>query len=223
MNDYFFYAAISLLTIVAILIVVYPFGQQFKLFQWVIAFMVVAGSATGYWQWGAWRDVQAYWAAQKKQTQVTDFLKQMNNPDELIEKFKSRLVAQPNSAKGWYLLGRLYVAQEKWSLALAAFTRAHVLKPDNERWTINYAHSLWKVNGEAFNPQIRAIFQSVLQHNPAQPDALSMLAIDAFHDKDYLKAIAYWRRLLILVPTDSAESSAIRKAIAKAHELSILK
>ena len=50
MNDYFFYAAISLLTIVAILIVVYPFGQQFKLFQWVIAFMVVAGSATGYWQ-----------------------------------------------------------------------------------------------------------------------------------------------------------------------------
>ena len=62
------------------------------------------------------------------------------------------------------------------------------------------------------------MFFSVLKSNPKQPDALAMLAMDAFLSKAYSQAIAYWERLLVLVPKDSEDALAIRKAIAKAQQ-----
>ena len=116
------------------------------------------------------------------------------------------------------MLGRLYASQGTWEKAKAAFAMASELEPDSEKYRINYAQSLWQLNHQAFNDAIRAVFFSVLKSNPEQPDALAMLAMDAFLSKAYSQAIAYWERLLVLVPKDSEDALAIRKAIAKAQQ-----
>ena len=111
----------------------------------------------------------------------------------------------------------MFSSQDQWPEALEAFNRAHLLEPDNEQITVNYAQSLWQTNHQVFNATIRGVFQSLLKKNPNQPDSLSMLAIDAFQKHAYQRAIDYWTHLLTLVPPDSVEAKAIRRAINKAH------
>ena len=148
-------------------------------------------------------------------------LKQIKSPDELIRKLRAKLDDTPKSAKGWYLLGRLYNTQNNHALAVEAFTKAHQFEPNNEQYTVNYAHALWQQNNQQFSLKIIEIFQNLLAQNPNQPDALAMLARKEFMDHDYDKASDYWQKLLKLVPPQSQEALAIRKAIAKAREQSI--
>ena len=145
-------------------------------------------------------------------------LKTINSPQELIDKLRAKLDDSPKSAKGWFLLGRLYSSQKDNPNALKAFTKAYQFQPHEDEFAVNYAHSLWQQNNQQFTPQIKKIFNALLIKNPNQPDALSMLAMDAFVSHAYEDAINYWQRLLLLAPSKSEEAKAIRKAIAKAQE-----
>ena len=114
----------------------------------------------------------------------------------------------------------MYNTQNNHALAVEAFTKAHQFEPNNEQYTVNYAHALWQQNNQQFSLKIIEIFQNLLAQNPNQPDALAMLARKEFMDHDYDKASDYWQKLLKLVPPQSQEALAIRKAIAKAQEQS---
>ena len=146
-------------------------------------------------------------------------MKSLKTPQELIDKLKAHLQQKPDSARGWYLLGRLYAGQNQWKSAYKVFFKAHELEPDNEQITVNYAQSIWQTHHRIFTSDVRQLFQSILKKNPNQPDALSMLAMDAYQHHEYQRAIDYWSLLLALLPQDSSESKAIRKAIFKAHEM----
>jgi cytochrome c-type biogenesis protein CcmH len=65
---------------------------------------------------------------------------------------------------------------------------------------VNFAQSLFQNNQQQFTPLSLKIYNSVLQSNQNQPDALAMLAMNAFMSHDYKSAIAYWERLLKLAP-----------------------
>lgn len=214
MNAWWFVLLFSLLLLLAATIVAFPCKRKAQL---SIALIVILGSIIGYWQWGAWKALTHYYHQKNVEKQAQLVLKTVNGPSELIDKLKQHLNAHPNAARGWFLLGRLYASQGDWALSFQAFTQAHQLKPDNEKFAVNYAQSMWQVNGQKFNSDIRKNYLRILKNNPKQADALSMLAIDAFQEKSYQTAIDYWTRLLPLVPPDSADSAAIRRAIAKAQ------
>ena len=125
----------------------------------------------------------------------------------------------PASARGWYLLGRLYGGQNQWQNARDAYAKSQQLKAD-EGAELGYIESLWQLNGQQYNEEIRQLLLAMVKRNPVQGDALSMLAMDAYQRKDYQQAILYWRRLLPMVPAESEEGKALRKAIAKAQEMS---
>ncbi len=174
--------------------------------------------AFAYWRWGAWPDWQKYIQQQAKQQQVQAMLRSVRNPQDLIAKLQARLEHQPDSARGWYLLGRLYASQDQWQQAHDAYAKAYRLKPHDEQITVNYAQSLWQLNHQAFDTEIRTLFQSILLKNVNQSDALAMLAMDAFVGHAYQQAIDYWQRLLKNSPPHSEEAQAIRKAIVKAQQ-----
>ncbi|TAL61437.1 MAG: tetratricopeptide repeat protein, partial [Legionella sp.] len=128
-----------------------------------------------------------------------------------------KLDDKPRSAKGWFLLGKLYSSQTEYGKAQDAFTKAHELNPDDEQFTVFYIHSLWISNNQQFNDAIRQLFKDSLVKNPKQADALAMLAMDAFLEHHNEQAVGYWQRLLQLTAPQSEEAEAIRKAIAKAQ------
>ena len=154
-----------------------------------------------------------------KQQRAQALLKSMNGPEGIIKALRSKLKNTPDSAHGWFLLGRLYASQNQWPKACAAFELAHRFQPDNDKTTVNYAQSLWELNQQQFNGKIRRLLKTVLKHNPHQPDALAMLAMDAFKRHAYPHAMDYWQRLLNVIPPQSEEAQSIRKAIARAASL----
>lgn len=188
----------------------YRFQKSQIVFHGLSVLCLIIGIIAGYWQWGGWREYMAY-----KHQQA--LLNSFKSPQELIEKIQDRLKQNPESAKGWFLLGRLYAAQGEWRAAMSSFKKAHDIEPQNVETSVHYAQSLWQLNQQKFTHEIRGLYRQILSENSNQPDALSMLAIDAFQNQEYQKAIQLWNRLLPLLSKDSTEANAVRQAIARAR------
>lgn len=216
MNEWWLILGLIILSASALPVMVYPFYKSKSQLFAVIPILIIAISVA-YWRWGAWTDWQKNMKNQASQRQIEAVLKTIKSPTELVQKIKARLALDPKSTRGWYLLGRLYASQGQWVEAREAFFTAHKLSPEDEAATVNYLNSLWQLNQQQLNSEIRKQFKNLLQKNPKQPDALAMLAMDAFTNQDYQLAINYWQKLLELAPGGSEEGEMIRKAIAKAQ------
>ncbi|KTC83991.1 MULTISPECIES: tetratricopeptide repeat protein [Legionella] len=217
MNEWWLLISFIVLGLLALPLALYPLRKT-KLLMVIIVPVFVVFSSLVYWRWGAWSSWQEYQHREATQQQVQAVLQTIKSPAELVERMKTRLKQDPNSERGWYLLGRLYASQGQWLEARDAFLKALELKPENEMTLINYAQSLLQLNQQQFNKQIREILKNLLQKDPNQPDALAMLAMDAFADRNYQLAIDYWQQLLKLAPEQSEEAQLLRKAIAKAQQ-----
>lgn len=217
MNDWWLIGLLVTMTLFASTIMAYPFRRH-KLVCVLIVPLIFILTSTGYFMWGSFPQWQEYLQQKDNKILAQQMLDSIKSPDELISKLRAKLDDSPQSAKGWYLLGRLYMSQNANQQASLAFAKAHEFEPANEQFTVNYAYSLWQVNKRKFTPEVVSLFDAVARTNPNQPDALSMLAMNAFTNHAYEDAIAYWQRLLPLAPAQSDESLAIRKAIAKAEE-----
>ncbi|HHT0594839.1 TPA: tetratricopeptide repeat protein [Legionella anisa] len=217
MNEWWLLGLAAGLTGLACILMVYPFRRRFTASLLLVP-AIFLGAFTGYFYWGGFGGWQAHLHHLSSQKQAKKMLESIKSPQELIEKLRAKLDETPKSAKGWYLLGRLYSSQNEKQNAVNAFAKAYQLNPDDEQYAVNYAHSLWVLNNQQFTEQITELFNRLLKNNPNQPDALAMLAMDAFVSHAYEDAISYWRRLLKLAPEQSEEAKAIRKAIAKAEE-----
>lgn len=217
MNEWWLMGFLLLIGFCASLLICYPLRRHVLFCTLFIPFIMLMEFGA-YSSWGGFRLWQQHVQEQRAKDQALKVLKTVKSPQELIEKLKLRLEKNPDSAKGWYLLGRLYSSQQQQTEAVKAFAKAHQLQPTDEQFTVNYAHSLWIANHQQFNPKIKGLFNRLLENNPNQPDALAMLAMDAYSSQNYETAISYWQRLLKLVPRDSEESKALQKAIEKAHK-----
>ncbi len=217
MNEWWLLGLLAGLTVLACVFMVYPFKRRF-IASLLLAPVIFLLAFTGYFYWGSFGGWQEYVKHLKTQEQAKKMLASVKSPHELIDKLRAKLDDNPKSAKGWYLLGRLYSSQNDKQSAVNAFAKAYQFYPDDEQYAVNYAHSLWVLNNQQFTEQITEIFSRLLKNNPNQPDALAMLAMDAFVSHAYEDAVSYWQRLLKLAPEQSEEAQAIRKAIVKAEE-----
>lgn len=172
-----------------------------------------------YLKMGNWTALQNYTDEQSRLATAKALLSKIHSPQQLIDKLKVQLERNPNSARGWFLLGRIYASLQDWSQAEASFKKAYQLDHQDEAILINYAESLWQNNQQKWNENIRGLYQKALRQNPEQPDALTMLAMDAYLNHQYLDAIRYWKQLLKLLPEHSEDARIIQKAISKAEKL----
>lgn len=217
MSEWWLIGLLVVITLFALTVIIYPLRKNLKL-SFALTPLIFLAVFAGYFYWGDFGQWQDFIHRGNTRAVAQEMLKSIKSPQELIDKLKAKLDDTPRSAKGWYLLGRLYTSQNDSQNAVLAFAKAHQFKPDDEQYTVNYAHSLWQLNKQQFNPQITDIFQELLKNNPNQPDALAMLAMNAFMSHAYEDAIHYWQRLLKMAPEQSEEALAIRKAIAKAQQ-----
>lgn len=209
-------AGLFCLCFVAVAAALYPFRKN----KWVVSVLlpiILILTAALYWHFGGFFEWARFLELSAKKQQVQAILQSTHGVEEVIAKLKAKLSTEPNSAQGWYLLGRLYAHQGQWDKAKSAFNTAHDLNPDDALITMNLVQSLLQLNQQTFNEDIRTLIHRVLQNDPNQPDALAMVAMDAYQAKHYRKAIDYWRKLLKLAPENSEEAAVIRKAIHKAQ------
>lgn len=216
MNERLLLIIFAVLTLSALIAILYPLHNK-RPVNLVFAPFVLIFVSVAYWYWGSWSSWSGYLDQETRKQQLNVILRSLKDPEEVIKKLSERLKENPNSARGWYLLGRIYAGQRHWLHARDAFARSYQLNSKDEATVVHYVHSLWEINQQRFNAQTRRLLKTLLRNNPHQPDALSMLAMDAFTQHDYSLAISYWQKLLRLIPSRSQEAKAIRKALSKAQ------
>jgi cytochrome c-type biogenesis protein CcmH len=216
-NELFFVIFAILVSILSIYLIFLPLGLK-ALYRLPGSILLLGGLLLLYWKWSSFHAAHDYLNAEQKKEEVQAFLQDHPEPEKIIQQLRKQLQKDPKSAKGWFLLGRLYASEGKWQRAKESFATAYRLNPMDIKIAVNFAQSLFQNNQQQFTPLSLKIYNSVLQSNQNQPDALAMLAMNAFMSHDYKSAIAYWERLLKLAPQNSEEASAIRKAIARAQQ-----
>ncbi len=171
----------------------------------VLSLAMISGSYVFYQKVGGEKQLLAWQQGVEQQQRLQKELAKFKNPDQLIEKFKQHLQQQPDSGKGWYLLGRLYITSNRIDEATAAFAKAYQLQPENMDALWQYAQTLYFKEQQNITPQIKSLINTVLQQQPGHPGAINLLAVAAYKNQSYQEAISYWQQLLARLEGNGAE------------------
>lgn len=207
----------ALMTIFAVTWALWPLRNH-KNVVWVCVPLLCSLAGLGYGYWGAWQAQTAFIQRNERQQAAETLLRTIKSPDVLVERLQQHLLAHPRSARGWYLLGRLYASQHLWDKSYQAFAKAYELNSHDALISVNYAQSLFAKQNPADDELARKILTKTLIAYPEQGDALMLLAMDAQRRQAPQEALMYWRKLLLLVPESSSEADSIRKAIKSLEE-----
>ncbi|MCW5590184.1 MAG: hypothetical protein KIT27_11060 [Legionellales bacterium] len=171
-----------------------------------------------YSKWGDNTGLKEYYTLQKNAKETQKIIAELKTPALIIAKLQAHLAQDPNSDRGWYLLGRLYFTMSNFKQAEQAFFHAHTLSPNNNDITMQYAQASYFAQGQQFKPEILEMIQTVLKNDPNNNTALNLLAIDNYHHQDYQQAIVLWEKLLQEHPPQTADGKIILDAIVKAQK-----
>ncbi len=181
----------------------------------LIAILFPITSFLLYWHWGHSQALSAFYAQQRQEKLVQTEIKKLGTPDHVINVLKQHLQQDPNSARGWYLLGRLYLEQQQFQPAIDALARANHLKPNDPKIMLSYAESLYTTNQGILPVTGSNLVHKLLQRNPNDINVMGLLALSDYHQKNYQAAIAWWQKIAMQLPPGSDDSKMLAALIAK--------
>jgi len=211
----------STITLAAVFYLLWPLWQQKaskqNCFLLSLALFVCVASLAGYYHWGSAQQVaQAKLVAERTQ-QVKQELNQLGSTQKLIARFK-QVVETNNDAKGWFLLAKLYSSNRDLDYAVNAFEKAHQLSPDNVEYSYHYAESLFFKHHRQLDSTAKLILQNIIEKNPNEMSALSLLAIDAYNCEYYQTALTYWQKIVPQISPESDEGKLILDMVARTRQ-----
>ncbi len=223
-----FWLLITIMTLIAMGILAFPLlrgvsksssSMSFKnsALSFLLLLLLPLIAITLYWKLGASHAVAAYKTSQQQAAAVDAEIQQLGSIQHIIQQLKQAVAAHPDS-HGWFLLGRLYLQTQQYPLAIDAFTAANQLTPDQPANLVGYAESVYFNNHMVLNAAARQALTRALQLQPQQPDAINLLAMAAYQQKDYTQAITYWEQLLALLQPNTQEASNVLSLIATAQK-----
>ena len=133
----------------------------------------------------------------------------------MLDQLRTRLVANPDDATGWMMLGRGLGMIDDFAGSAVAFERASELKPDDPGLLSDYADSLAMARNRNLSGKPWELIQRALQIDPQYPKALALAASAEYEQRRFDSAKKYWQRLLAVIPPDSEDATGIRKLIAE--------
>jgi cytochrome c-type biogenesis protein CcmH len=138
--------------------------------------------------------------------------------ESAVRALAARMAAQPDHLDGWMLLARSYRTMDRFGEARDALAQARRLAPDDVDLMVEHAESIAlasatrRIDGEALG-----LLEAAVQRAPAHQRALWLLGISRVQQGDNDGAIAYWQRVLALLPPDSDIALQIQEQIAEAR------
>lgn len=140
-----------------------------------------------------------------------------DNVAELLPPMTERLVERltketPNDGNGWALLGRSYIALQRFDEASKAFARAVALLPEDASLLADYAGTLSMTSETRLQGKPTELIERALKVDPNNEKALYLSGVAAFDQKKYSAAIDHWEKMLALMPRDGGRKRAIIEA-----------
>jgi cytochrome c-type biogenesis protein CcmH len=187
----------------------------------ILCGLVLIGGITWFGFWGKSQEA-AQWVQTKQRAQtVKEELTRLGTRQQIIVALHEKLQKLPadvNSAKGWFILGKLYFNEKKISESLSAFRKAAGLKPDEPEYLLQFVSVKFLLNKQ-LDTQDKAALAVVLKLVPNNINAVNLLALDAYQHKHYQQAIHHWERMLAYFPAESQDSKTVLLMIHQARNL----
>jgi cytochrome c-type biogenesis protein CcmH len=174
----------------------------------IIALLVPLMGYGMYLHWGAIGDVE----------RTVDMVEnQPKSIEEMTARLENSLKEDPNSAEGWYFLGRTYMAQERASEAAKAFERSIELSSRDPALLGQWAQALYFASDKQWTEQLQSITDEALKADPEEATSLGLLGIAAFEEGRFNDAIGYWEKLVAVLPPEDPSRAAIQGGIERAR------
>jgi cytochrome c-type biogenesis protein CcmH len=141
---------------------------------------------------------------------------QAGSLEQVVAQLAKKLESRPDSAEGWFLLGRSYMTLDRYQDAADAFRRARQLAPDQPDVAGAFAEARIAAAGGRVDDEARAALRNVLASDPTSPQARFLLALDQAQQGDLRGAVQGWVDLLALSPADAAWLPAVREHLLQA-------
>ena len=164
-----------------------------------------------YWHWGAIGQVEQTRELARQPAPQTQSL------EELTANLEARVKAEPDSAQGWYFLGRTYMAQQRVLEASKAFERAVSLADREPELLGQWAQALYFAGDKRWSVQIQGLTDEALKADPQEITSLGLLGIAAFEGGRFAEAVGFWERLVAVLPEQDPSRAAILGGIERAR------
>ncbi len=139
--------------------------------------------------------------------------------EAMVHAAEQKLKANPNDARGWFMLARTYGALGRWPEAKQAYLKASALVPGEAAVWSGLAEAGAMLQQRTLDGEPMRLVAKALQLDPNDPKAHELSGIQAFQQKDYAKAVRHWRTLLGMAPPNSDYVAELRRAIQEARQL----
>ncbi|GAB7529727.1 c-type cytochrome biogenesis protein CcmI [Pseudomonas sp. 3A(2025)] len=136
---------------------------------------------------------------------------------DMTHRLERTVEVQPDSAEGFYFLGRSYMAQQRHGDAARQFERAAALAGRQPELLGQWAQALYFAGNKAFSPQVQALTDEALKADPNEVTSLGLLGIAAFEGGRFQLAVDYWTRLQGLLPAQDPSRDALQGGIERAR------
>lgn len=140
--------------------------------------------------------------------------------DQMIARLEQRLQENPDDVEGWAMLGRSYLALERFDLALPALERAVSLGGNDPQLLVDYADVLaMTTNNMSLDGRPMELIEQALAIDPNNQKGLWLAGTAEYERMNFDGALVYWRRLQALVPPGSDAARAMQGNIAEIESL----
>jgi cytochrome c-type biogenesis protein CcmH len=114
--------------------------------------------------------------------------------EDMLASLRERLASDPDSAEGWLLLGRSYMALARYEEAVPAFARAFALLGETAPVMLQYADALAMAAGGRIGAEVRELVARILVIEPDNVAALWLAGLGAAEAGENPQALEYLRR-----------------------------
>ena len=137
--------------------------------------------------------------------------------EAMVARLAQRLESNPDDVEGWVMLARTYSALGRFNEAAGAYARAEAKFPQNAQLLADHADSLAMAQGQSLRGKPEALIQRALQADGNNLKALALAGSAEFEKQNFAKAVAYWKRILPLLPADSEMANSVHASIKEAE------
>jgi len=182
----------------------------------VLALAIPVGALLLYRAQGAAPDL-ALPALMQKISEATDEQAQSAALAELADSLEERLERRPDDLQTGYMLGTLYLGMDRYAEAIGVFDKMLVeMEPTPDKATVlgQLAQARYLAAESVITPEAQDAMEQALALNPNEQAVMSLYAIDAFLNQDFVGALQYWRRQLSDLTPGSRDAEELRQRIA---------
>lgn len=129
---------------------------------------------------------------------------------------RTRLQQSPDNIEGWMMLGRIGMVLNNATTATQAFAHAYKLSPTNVNVKLGYAEVLTRSGSPRDTLLGGRLLRELLKNNHTNVRVLSLLAFNAFEQRQYREAMGAWQMMLQILPASDQRRTVVLRSIEQA-------